>query len=71
MSMGRKINPETLRERRQQAGLSQWALAKKLGRSQGWISIRECGYQQVSDSEAIAIASAIESLKRRGHGDRS
>lgn len=69
--MARKINPGTLRDRRRQAGVSQWAVAKELGRSQGWISVRECGYQTPTDSEAIAIANAIESLKRRGYGDQN
>lgn len=66
--MPRKISAETLREKRKQAGISQWAVAKALGRSQGWVSIRECGYQQVSESEAVQIASAIESVRGRGDG---
>ena len=66
--MPRKISAETLKARREEAGISQWAVAKAVGRSQGWVSIRECGYQAVSESEARQIATAIEALKGPGHG---
>jgi len=66
--MPRKINAETLRARREQAGVSQWAVARQLGRSQGWVSIRECGYQAVSEAEARQIVTAIETLKGQDRG---
>jgi transcriptional regulator with XRE-family HTH domain len=52
-----------LRQARKDAELSQWQLARSLGRSQGWLSNLECGYTDLTEDVAQKIAAAIEKFK--------
>lgn len=61
-----KSNPDSskLRQMRKDAELSQWPIARALGRTQGWLSNIELGYTPPSPDVARNIADAIKKLKR-------
>jgi transcriptional regulator with XRE-family HTH domain len=52
-----------LRDLRRKKGLSQWAVARAVGRTQGWLSAIELGYVIPSDEVALNIMSAIRELE--------
>jgi DNA-binding XRE family transcriptional regulator len=60
-----KSNPDSskLRQMRKDAELSQWPIARALGRTQGWLSNIELGYVTPSQAIAHKIAAAIQKLK--------
>ncbi len=58
-----KHRGETLRALRREKGLSQWAVARAVGRTQGWLSAIELGYVTPSDEVALDIMSAIRELE--------
>ena len=51
---------EEIKEKRQRKGLSQWALAIRVGRSGTWLSLRESGYVQTTEDELRALSAALE-----------
>lgn len=60
-----KSNPDSskLRQMREGAGLSQWQVALRLRKSQGWLSNIELGYVTPSRDVARKIAAAITKLQ--------
>lgn len=54
----------TLRGMRTKAGLSQWQVARALGRTQGWLSNIEMGYVPLPEFEVEKIAAAITKLEK-------
>ena len=50
---------EEVKAERRRKGLSQWALAVRVGRSGTWLSLRESGYVQASREELAALRAAI------------
>ena len=57
------MTPEQLKARREKLGLSQVALAEKLGVSQGWVSVAESGKAPLK----LWLGLALETLERRTH----
>ena len=55
----RKDVPQRIRLFRRLANLSQRDIAAALGRSQGWMSLVECGYRELTPQELTALASAL------------
>ena len=50
---------EEIKAERQRKGLSQWALAVRVGRPGTWLSLRESGYVRASREELAALRSTI------------
>jgi len=48
-----------IRKLRKKIGLSQWALAKLVGKSQATIQVWEAGYREPSDEDKVALAQAV------------
>jgi DNA-binding XRE family transcriptional regulator len=63
--MKSNLDSGKLRQVRKDAGLSQWQVARSLGKSQGWLSTIELGYVTPSRTVARQIAAAIEKLGSR------
>ena len=55
---------EKIRSERQERGISQWALAVRVGRSGTWLSLRESGYVPASPEEIEALKSALQKFKQ-------
>jgi len=60
-----------LRRKRHEARLSQWEVAKGLGKTQGWLSCVELGYLQPSEQVMRHIETTIEKLKNSGLEEKS
>jgi len=57
------MSAEALRKMREEAGLSQWAVARALGRTGPWLSLIELGYSRPREDDLFKIGLAIEKLK--------
>jgi transcriptional regulator with XRE-family HTH domain len=53
-------NIERIRAERKRKGLSQWALAVRVGRSGTWLSLREAGYVRTSEKELKVLLAALK-----------
>lgn len=62
--MNQLRDSRNLKNRRKQARLSQWCVARALGKSQGWLSNIENFYVMPSEKILTDIFSAIERLKQ-------
>jgi predicted transcriptional regulator len=51
---------EDVKRERERLGLSQWALAIRVGRSGAWLSLRETGYMSTSKPELEALDKALQ-----------
>jgi len=58
-----KLDSSKLRQMRKDAELSQWPIARALGKTQGWLSNIELGYVTPSQDVAKRIKAAIQKLK--------
>ena len=54
-----------LRTMREKARLSQWQVARSVGRTQGWLSNIELGYVTPTEEDVLNIAGAIKSLGKK------
>ena len=52
-------NGKLLRTMREKTGLSQWHVAKAIGKTQGWLSNVELGYVELTEDQVLNIAAAI------------
>jgi predicted transcriptional regulator len=57
------MDVEILKKSRKRAGLSQWVVARAVGRTQTWLCNIELGYVRPSEEEFVRIAVAIERLR--------
>jgi DNA-binding transcriptional regulator YiaG len=55
---------QELKNIREEAGLPQWRVARALGRSQGWLSNFEKGYQVPTPEDASRIVRVIVQLEQ-------
>ena len=56
---------ESIKTMRNRKGLSQWQVAKALGKSQAYLSYFECGYKEPSEEILQKILSTIAVLPSR------
>ena len=61
--MQSNLDSTSLRAMRRRAGLSQWKVARSLGKSQGWLSTFECGYRDLPEDLARKLVAAIKRMK--------
>jgi predicted transcriptional regulator len=54
------ISIDDIKRQRQRLGLSQWALATKVGRTGAWLSLREMGYVKASPGELEVLAEVLK-----------
>ena len=62
--MDEKFTGEKVKNIRKQAGLSQWHVAKAVGRTQGWLSNIELGYVIPQEDELLKIVAVIMTLEQ-------
>jgi transcriptional regulator with XRE-family HTH domain len=62
--MDEKFTEERVKDIRKQAGLSQWHIAKAIGRTQGWLSNIELGYVTPQGDELLKIVAVIRTLQQ-------
>lgn len=63
--MKSNLDSSKLRQMRKDAGLSQWQVARSVGKTQGWLSNIELGYVTPSQDVALEITTVINALNSR------
>jgi ribosome-binding protein aMBF1 (putative translation factor) len=64
MAFSLSKNMDAIRQARKEAGMSQWELAARIGRSQAWLSIRERGWVTAKEPEIDAMRFVLEKKRR-------